>query len=86
MTILSKQASISTDRAKIRAKVVAVANAPGEKICPGELAKALGILAKGGDIDYVGASAIELIEPGESAGGYREVEVKGGKFNTVGYR
>jgi len=50
------------------------------------LAKALAILAKGGDIDYVGASAIELIEPGESAGGYREVEVKGGKFNTVGYR
>jgi branched-chain amino acid transport system substrate-binding protein len=34
-----------------------VANAPGEKILPGELAKALEILAAGGDIDYVGASA-----------------------------
>ena len=33
----------------------AVANAPGEEIFPGELAKALGILADGGDVDYVGA-------------------------------
>ncbi|MFB0915847.1 MAG: hypothetical protein QMB88_07420, partial [Burkholderiaceae bacterium] len=80
------QAAKSTDSAKVKAKVFDVANAPGEKIFPGQLAKALAILAKGGDIDYVGASAIELIEPGESAGGYREVEVKGGKFNTVGYR
>ena len=86
LTILAMQAAKSTDSAKVKAKVFDVANAPGEKIFPGQLAKALGILAKGGDIDYVGASAIELIEPGESAGGYREVEVKGGKFNTVGYR
>jgi len=63
-----------------------VANAPGEKIYPGELAKALDILAKGGDIDYVGASAVELIGPGESAGNYREIEIKDGKITTVRYR
>jgi len=27
-----------------------------------------------------------LIGPGESAGNYRTVEVKGGKFETTGYR
>jgi branched-chain amino acid transport system substrate-binding protein len=63
-----------------------VANAPGEKIYPGELAKALEILAEGGDIDYVGATAVELIEPGEAAGVYREIEVDDGKIVTMGYR
>jgi branched-chain amino acid transport system substrate-binding protein len=33
-----------------------VANAPGEKILPGELGKALELLADGKDIDYVGAT------------------------------
>jgi len=55
-------------------------------VYPGELAKALDILAKGGDIDYVGASAVELIGPGESAGNYREIEIKDGKITTVRYR
>jgi branched-chain amino acid transport system substrate-binding protein len=53
-----------------------VANAPGEPILPGELGKALEILADGGDVDYVGASAVELIGPGESAGNYREIEIE----------
>ena len=86
LTILAMQAAKSTDSSKFKKKVFEVANAPGEKIYPGQLAKALAILAKGGDIDYVGASAVELIVPGESAGSYREVVVKGGKFETVGYR
>jgi branched-chain amino acid transport system substrate-binding protein len=63
-----------------------VANAPGEKIFPGELAKGLKILAEGGQIDYVGASDLELIKPGESAGNYREIKIEGGKIVTVGYR
>jgi branched-chain amino acid transport system substrate-binding protein len=63
-----------------------VANAPGEKIYPGELGKALKILADGGDIDYVGASAVELIGEGESAGSYREILVDGAKNTTVAYR
>ena len=71
---------------KLKDKVMAVANAPGEKIYPGELAKALKILAKGGEIDYVGASAVELIGAGESAGNYREIQVKGGKNATVRFR
>ena len=63
-----------------------VANAPGEKIYPGELGKALKIIAGGGDVDYVGASAVELIGSGESAGSYAEILVKGGENTTVGYR
>ncbi|MCH1522586.1 MAG: hypothetical protein L7T80_07145 [Arenicellales bacterium] len=43
-------------------------------------------LAGGGEVDYVGASAVELIGPGESAGSYREILVDGGKNTTVGYR
>ena len=38
----------------------------------------LELIAAGTDIDYDGASAVELIEPGESAGTYREVDFKGG--------
>ena len=80
------QAAGSTDPAVYGPKIFDVANAPGEPILPGELAKGLEILKSGGDIDYVGASSVELIGGGESAGNYREVEVKGGKYETVGYR
>ena len=63
-----------------------LANAPGEEIFPGELAKAIEIIKAGGDIDYVGATAVELIGPGESAGNYREIEIRDGKIETVNFR
>ena len=63
-----------------------VANAPGTKIYPGELGKALKIIARGGDVDYVGGSAVELIGGRESAGNYAEYLVKGGAFTITGYR
>jgi branched-chain amino acid transport system substrate-binding protein len=50
---------------------------------PGELAKALKILAEGGEVDYVGATDVELIGGGEAAGAYREYVVKDGAFVTV---
>lgn len=86
LILLAMQAAGSTDPAAYKSKIEGVANAPGEKIYPGELAKALKILAGGGDIDYVGGSAVELIGPGESAGSYRQSEIKGGKITTVKYR
>jgi branched-chain amino acid transport system substrate-binding protein len=82
---LAIQKAGSTDRTAIRDAVLDVANAPGEKILPGELAKGLQILKDGGDIDYVGATSVELIGPGEAAGTYREYVVKDGKFETVAY-
>ena len=86
LIMLAMQAAGSSDSAKLKDKVFDVANAPGEKIFPGELAKALKILKDGGDVDYVGASAVELIGPGESAGNYREIEIKDGGLATVKFR
>lgn len=83
--LLAMQAAKSSDPAEYKNKVLDVANAPGEKIYPGELAKALQILKDGGDVDYVGASAVELIGPGESAGNYREIIIEGGAMKTVKY-
>ena len=86
LMILAMQAAGSTDRAAIQAKVMEVANEPGEKILPGELAKALEILKNGGQVDYEGASNVKLTDVGEAAGSYKELEVKDGKFATVKVR
>lgn len=77
---LAIQAGGSADRASIAGNVLNVANAPGEVIMPGELAKALQILADGGEVNYEGASGVELIGPGEAAGSYQEYEIIGGEF------
>ena len=86
LILLSMAAAKSSDPAVYKDQVMNVANAPGEKILPGELGKALEILSGGGDIDYVGASAVEMVEPGESAGVYREVAFQDGAMTVVGYR
>ncbi len=70
----------------IAANLMDVANAPGEEILPGELGKALEILASGGDIDYVGASGVELIGPGEAAGSYKHYMVTDGSPETVEFK
>ena len=86
LIMLAMQAVGSSSSADYASKVMDVANAPGVQIFPGELAKGLKILADGGEIDYVGGSAVELIGPGESAGAYRQIEIKGGKITTMKYR
>ena len=86
LIMLAMQAANSSAPGDYAGKVMDVANAPGEKIYPGELAKALQILKDGGDVDYVGATAVELIGPGESAGNYRQYEIKDGKITTVKFR
>ena len=87
LILLAMQAAGSTESGKLKDKVFEVANAPGKKIFPGELAKGLEILKNGGDIDYVGGSAVELVGAGESAGSYRQVKwSNGGKLEVVGYR
>ncbi len=83
--LLAMQSAGSTDSAVYKDHITKVANAPGEKIYPGELAKGLEILAEGGEVDYVGGSAVELIGSGEAAGSFRESEIKDGKFETVQY-
>ena len=86
LILLAMQAAGSADSGVFKDKVMDVANAPGEPILPGEISKALEILANGGEVDYVGASAVELIGPGESAGNFRQTEVRNGKVETVRYR
>ncbi|MEL7272879.1 MAG: ABC transporter substrate-binding protein [Pseudomonadota bacterium] len=86
LMILAMQAAGSTDRAAIQGKIMDVANAPGEKILPGELNKALDILKSGGQVDYEGASNVTFTEVGEAAGSYKELVVKDGKFETVKVR
>jgi branched-chain amino acid transport system substrate-binding protein len=86
LMVLSMAAAGSTESKDWTAKVMDIANAPGEPILPGELGKALDLIAAGTDIDYVGASAVELIGAGESAGNYREVEFKDGEIITVRFR
>jgi branched-chain amino acid transport system substrate-binding protein len=64
-----------------------VANAAGRADhCRADLAKGLQILKDGGDIDYVGATNVELIGPGEAAGTYREYIIENGEFKTVQFR
>ncbi len=86
LIMLAMQAAGSTDSQAYKYKVMDVANAPGEKIYPGELGKALDLIKAGTDIDYVGATAVELIGPGESAGNYRQITFKDGKITTVKFR
>lgn len=86
LTLLAMQAANSKDSSAFKETVFDVANAPGEKIFPGELDKALKILKDGGEIDYVGATAVELIGGGESAGSYREILIEGGEITTVQFR
>jgi len=86
LIMLAMQKAGSTDPQVYKDAVMDVANAPGEEILPGELGKALQILADGGDVDYIGASAVELIGPGESAGNYRQITFTDGTLEVVGYR
>ena len=86
LIVLAMQAGGSADRSVIAGNVLAVANAPGKKIYPGEIKKGLRILARGKQIDYEGATGVTLTEVGEHVGNFLEKEVKGGKFKTAKQR
>ena len=87
LIMLAMQAAGSTDPRVYKDKVLEVANAPGRaRSTRAKSRKALELIKAGKDIDYEGASAVELIGPGESAGRYRQFEVKGGKYETVKFR
>lgn len=86
LTALAMQAAGTSDSSVAAEFVFDIANAPGEKIYPGEFAKAVEILAAGGEIDYEDASSVTLVDEGDAAGSYREILVKGGEDTTVRYR
>ena len=86
LLLLAMAASGSTDAGEYSGSIMDVANAPGEPILPGELSKALQIIADGGEVDYQGASGVELVGSGEAAGSYAEYTVEDGALSVVGYR
>lgn len=86
LIMLAMEAAKSSKSADIKGKIMDVANGPGEKILPGELAKGLALLAAGKPVDYEGATAVHLIGPGESAGNYRIYTIKDGKQVTDEYK
>ena len=86
LIVLAAQAGKSSDRASIAKNVMAVANAPGTKIYPGELKKGLELLAKGKKINYIGASDVTFTDVGEASGSFLEMEVKGDDFKGIKQR
>ena len=79
---LAMQAGGKADRNSIQKNVMSVANAPGTKIYPGQLKKALDLLSNGKAVNYEGATGVEFTDVGETFGSFLEKEIKGGKFKT----
>ncbi len=82
LIILAIQAGKSAQKDSIAKHILEVANAPGIKIYPGELNKALELLAKDKKINYEGASNLEFFKNGEPFGSFLEKEIRGGKIKT----
>lgn len=75
----------SASRDGLSAALREVASAPGEKILPGEWAKAVELIKAGTDIDYEGAGgALDFDEVGDVDGIIVELAVEGGKFVEKG--
>ena len=86
LMILAMQKAGAADRGAIAGNVMDIANAPGEQVGPGELAKALEMVAAGTDIDYQGATGVEFTDVGEALGSYKELTIEGGAWKTVKVR
>jgi branched-chain amino acid transport system substrate-binding protein len=80
------QAAGSTTPTDYAGEIMDIANAPGEPVLPGQLGMALEMIAAGEDVNYEGATGVELVEPGEAAGSYAEFVVEDGALSIVGYR
>ncbi|GBD41569.1 Leucine-, isoleucine-, valine-, threonine-, and alanine-binding protein [bacterium HR39] len=81
---LAIQKAGSTDGTAIRDALPVVANPPGEKVIPGEFAKARAILEAGGDVDYEGAAGNQNFdEHGDVPGIYSHWAIRDGKIVEV---
>jgi branched-chain amino acid transport system substrate-binding protein len=62
-----------------------VANAPGEKVGPGDMKKALDLLSDGKDIDYVGVAGDQEIDANGDVSNTIEIwSIDGGKITSSG--
>lgn len=67
LILLAMQAAGSTDRDAFGDRILDIADTPGEPIGAGEIARGLGLLAAGQDIDWQGATGAELTPEGHAA-------------------
>lgn len=86
LMLLAMAKAKSSDPAVYKTEIINIANGEGEVILPGQLAKALEILNAGGSVNYEGATSVTFVNGRESAGNYRETEMKDGKLTVIGYR
>lgn len=70
LTLLAVEKAGSPDRSKMAAALREVATAPGEKVGPGEWARAVALIKEGKDIDYDGASGTAEFDENGDVGGY----------------
>ena len=76
----------SEDGDDIKAAIRKVANAPGEQVGPGDLAKALQLISEGKDIDYVGAAGEqEMDENGDVLNTIEIWMIQNGQIISTGY-
>ena len=75
----------SEDGSDIKAAMREVANAPGEKVGPGDIAKALQLISEGKDIDYVGAAGDQDFDENGDVQNTIEVwNIKDGQIASTG--
>lgn len=81
---LAAEKAKSSDGKAIRDALREVANAPGEKVGPGQWAKAKQLIAAGKDVDYVGAAGQhEFDAQGDVPGTFAHWEIQNGEIKTV---
>jgi branched-chain amino acid transport system substrate-binding protein len=84
LAMLAVEKAGSADKTKISKALREVASAPGEKIGPGEWAKAKALIKEGKDIDYDGAGgAYEFDAKGDVTGYIGKFVVDGDKYKQV---
>lgn len=82
--LLAIEKAGTTDGKAVRDALHQVANPPGTQVLPGEWAKAKELLAKGEDIDYVGASgSVNFDENGDVSGTFGKWVIEDGEIKTV---
>ena len=84
LALLAVEKAGSADRSKMAAALREVASAPGEKVGPGEWAKAKQLISEGKDIDYDGAGgAYDFDENGDVRGYVGEFVVDGDSYKQI---
>jgi branched-chain amino acid transport system substrate-binding protein len=84
LALLAIEKAGSADKTKIAAALREVASAPGEKIGPGEWAKAKALIKEGKDIDYDGAGgAYDFDASGDVLGYIGKFVVDGDKYKQT---